>query len=239
MTSESLADLGERIRQLARVPSLLVACDYDGTMAPLVDNPMDARPNRDAVLAVRSLAEHASTHVAVISGRSLRDLATLSRFPEEVRLVGSHGSEFDLGFASQLNDELLSSSGRRLSEILGRLAEDLLTLVLAADATTVAGAFLNDGVTAALNLIPRAVIMPQLQAGDELRALLAQLGAAGLRLLALDGDVGATFAHIGDRVWAHGAGNVTLIGFHQDADSGQPTARLKLLTDGMQSAWPS
>jgi trehalose 6-phosphate phosphatase len=81
MTNDSLADIGERIRHLARVPTLLVACDYDGTMAPLVDDPMDARPNRDAVLAIRSLAEQANTHVAVISGRSLRDLATLSRFP--------------------------------------------------------------------------------------------------------------------------------------------------------------
>ena len=100
MTTDSLAELGDRIRQLARVPSLLVACDYDGTMAPLVDDPMMAVPNRDSVSALRGLAEQANTPVAVISGRSLRDLATLSRFPEEVRLVGSHGSEFDLGFAS-------------------------------------------------------------------------------------------------------------------------------------------
>ncbi len=106
MTSDSLGELGERIRQLARVPTLLVACDYDGTVAPLVDDPMAASPNRDSVAAMRALAELANTHVTVISGRSLRDLATLSRFPEEIRLVGSHGSEFDLGFASQLTPEL-------------------------------------------------------------------------------------------------------------------------------------
>ena len=135
-------------------------------------------------------------------------------------------------------EELLSSSGRRLGEILGRLAEDLLTLVLAGPATAVAGAFLADGVTAALHLIPRAVVMPQLQAGEELRELLSQLGQRRLRLLALDGDVSAVYAHVGDRVWAHGTGGVTLIGFHQDAASDVPTARLKLLTDGMQSEWP-
>lgn len=106
MTSDSLGDLGEKIRHLARVPTLLVASDYDGTIAPLVDDPMTAVANRDAVAAMRSLAELANTHVAAISGRSLRDLATLSRFPEEIRLVGSHGSEFDLGFASQLAPEL-------------------------------------------------------------------------------------------------------------------------------------
>jgi trehalose-phosphatase len=107
MTSDSLGDLGEQIRHLARVPTLLVASDYDGTIAPLVDDPMAAMANRDAVAAMRSLAELANTHVAAISGRSLRDLSTLSRFPEEIRLVGSHGSEFDLGFASQLSPVLV------------------------------------------------------------------------------------------------------------------------------------
>ncbi len=107
MTTDSLGELGERIRQLARVPTLLVACDYDGTMAELVADPMQAFPNRDSVAAIRSLAEQANTHVTVISGRSLRDLATLSRFPEEIRLVGSHGSEFDLGFSADLSNELI------------------------------------------------------------------------------------------------------------------------------------
>ncbi|MGH1487902.1 MAG: trehalose-phosphatase [Acidimicrobiales bacterium] len=106
MTTDNLGELAERIRHLARVPNLLVACDYDGTLAPLVDDPMEARPNRDSVAAMRSLAELANSHVTVISGRSLRDLATLSRLPEEIRLVGSHGSEFDLGFASHLEPEL-------------------------------------------------------------------------------------------------------------------------------------
>ncbi len=107
MTTDSLGELGERIRQLARVPNLLVACDYDGTMAELTDDPMQAFPHRNSVAAVRALAEQANTHVAVISGRSLRDLATLSRFPEEIRLVGSHGSEFDLGFSAELSDDLI------------------------------------------------------------------------------------------------------------------------------------
>lgn len=122
MTSDSLADLGERIRQIARVPSLLVACDYDGTVAPLAEDPMDARANREAVSAMRSLAELANTHVTVISGRSLRDLAALSRFPEEIRLVGSHGGEFDLGFASKLEPEVVELR-QRLTQAVQRLGQ--------------------------------------------------------------------------------------------------------------------
>ncbi len=93
------------IAQIARVPQLLVGCDYDGTLAPLVDDPTTAGPLPEAIAAVRALASLPQTVVAVISGRALRDLATLSRLPSEVHLVGSHGSEFDLGFIHRLDPE--------------------------------------------------------------------------------------------------------------------------------------
>lgn len=57
---------------------------------------------------MRALAELHATDTAVISGRSLRDLAALSRMPDEVHLVGSHGSEFDVGFESDLSHEVRS-----------------------------------------------------------------------------------------------------------------------------------
>lgn len=117
MTSDNLGELAEGIRYLARGPSLLVACDYDGTIAELVDDPMEARPNRDCVAALRQLTNQANTSVAVISGRSLRDLAILSRLPEEIRLVGSHGSEFDISFASQLDDGLVANRRRITDEV--------------------------------------------------------------------------------------------------------------------------
>lgn len=100
-----MTSLDERLGLLAQAPQLLVACDYDGTVAPLVDDPMAAVPNRDTVVALRTLAELPLTHVAVISGRSLRDLAALSRLPTEIHLVGSHGSEWDIGFGRELSDE--------------------------------------------------------------------------------------------------------------------------------------
>ncbi len=117
MATDNLGELAERIRRLARVPNLLVACDYDGTVAPLVNDPSDATPLRDSVAAMRSLAEQPNTYVTVVSGRSLRDLATLSRLPEEIRLVGSHGSEFDLGFASQLDPDLVERRDKITAEV--------------------------------------------------------------------------------------------------------------------------
>ena len=110
-------ELRAALTRIAQVPQLLVGCDYDGTLAPLVDDPTAAGPLPEAVAAVRALASLPQTVVAVISGRALRDLATLSRLPSEVHLVGSHGSEFDLGFIQRLEPELRELHGRLLSEL--------------------------------------------------------------------------------------------------------------------------
>lgn len=99
------AALSEGLLGLARMPMLLVASDYDGTIAPIVNDPSQAKPSREALVALRTLAELPHTVVALISGRSLADLAELSGDPEGVHLVGSHGSEFDLGFADMISPE--------------------------------------------------------------------------------------------------------------------------------------
>ncbi|MEZ5247442.1 MAG: trehalose-phosphatase [Acidimicrobiales bacterium] len=111
-------DLADRLDQLAQTPNLLVACDYDGTIAPIVDDPMKALPLRETSVALRSLANLAQTEVAVISGRSLRDLAALSRLPAEIHLVGSHGTEFDIDFALELDPELRALRNRVADELL-------------------------------------------------------------------------------------------------------------------------
>ncbi|TDQ04653.1 trehalose-phosphatase [Labedaea rhizosphaerae] len=123
MTAEALpADLRRAIVQLARTPRLLVACDYDGTLAPIVEDPDHARPLPESVGALRSLAGLHETTTAVISGRALRDLATLSRLPSEVHLVGSHGSEFDIGFVHAL-DSAARDLHRRLEAELDGLTD--------------------------------------------------------------------------------------------------------------------
>lgn len=116
------AELTEELKKLAHNPQLLVACDYDGTMAPIVDDPMAAYPHRESIVALRALAALPQTHVAVISGRALRDLATLSRLPDEVHLVGSHGGEFDIDFAHNLPDDL-SALRNQITAELTEIAE--------------------------------------------------------------------------------------------------------------------
>src|ERR1700730_6818645 len=110
-------ELRAAVRRIARTPHLLVACDYDGTLAPIVDDPTHAAPLPEALAAIRSLAALPQTTVAVISGRALRDLAALSRLPSEVHLVGSHGSEFDVGFVHAL-DQTARGLHRKLETAL-------------------------------------------------------------------------------------------------------------------------
>lgn len=107
----------DRLEQLARVPVLLVASDYDGTLAPIVADPSRARPLREAVVALRSLAALPNTHVAVVSGRALRDLAAIAGLPDEVHLVGSHGSEFDLDFSASLGPAAVALRDRIVAEL--------------------------------------------------------------------------------------------------------------------------
>ncbi len=113
------SDLRAALTRIAQVPQLFIGCDYDGTLAPLVDDPTKAVPLPEAVVAVRSLALLPQTTVAVVSGRSLRDLATLSRLPNEIHLIGSHGSEFDLGFVQRLSPDLVELHERMVVELTG------------------------------------------------------------------------------------------------------------------------
>ncbi|GHD25220.1 trehalose-phosphatase [Nocardiopsis kunsanensis] len=86
-------DVRRRVSALARTSRLLVACDYDGALAPVGDD--RRRPVPEALRALRELADLPGTVCAVVSARPLSDLAVLSRLPSEVRLVGAHGTEFD------------------------------------------------------------------------------------------------------------------------------------------------
>ncbi|MFB9239510.1 trehalose-phosphatase [Plantactinospora siamensis] len=115
--------LRSALGRIARSPHLLIACDYDGTLAPIVDDPTKAVPLPESVAAVRALAALPQTTVAVVSGRALRDLATLSRLPSEVHLVGSHGSEFDIGFVERLAPELIEVRARLRNELRQLVAD--------------------------------------------------------------------------------------------------------------------
>lgn len=82
--------------RLATTPRLLVALDFDGTLAALRDDPMSARMTDESRAAVDALVSAPATTVAFVSGRSLHDLRIIAEHDDASRvlLAGSHGAEF-------------------------------------------------------------------------------------------------------------------------------------------------
>lgn len=101
---------------LAGAPELLVALDFDGTLAPIVAVPADARALPEALTAVHGLAALPSTTVLLVSGRALADLAAVSGLGPPVRLLGSHGLEPDDGPAP-LDDAQRERLARLLTDV--------------------------------------------------------------------------------------------------------------------------
>jgi trehalose 6-phosphate phosphatase len=119
----SIALLGA-LRELARVPYLLVALDFDGTLAPEVDSPEQARAlpaAKDAVLRLLALPR---TRVALVSGRSLTSLIEVADLPDTTLLVGSHGIELRLDQPAELALNTMElEQVDVLHEVLGEVAD--------------------------------------------------------------------------------------------------------------------
>ncbi|KUI04145.1 HAD family hydrolase [Mycolicibacterium acapulense] len=111
------ADLQRALTSAAAAPRLLITSDFDGTLAPIVSNPGDARPLAEAADALVALADLPDTASALISGRALEVLRELSGMPPAVHLVGSHGAEFNTGFTHEVDDVALQRITSELREI--------------------------------------------------------------------------------------------------------------------------
>lgn len=90
-------ELREAIREIAGTEHLLVAMDFDGTMAPIVGHADDARPLPRSAAALAGLAVLPRTTTALISGRALASLRAVASPPVNTLLIGSHGAEAWLG----------------------------------------------------------------------------------------------------------------------------------------------
>ncbi|GGH34406.1 trehalose-phosphatase [Microbacterium album] len=92
----STTDWTASVEQLARTERLLVALDFDGTLALLQDEPMAVRALPETAAAVARLVELPDTVVAFVSGRQLVDLRVIGEHDDASRvwLAGSHGVEF-------------------------------------------------------------------------------------------------------------------------------------------------
>ena len=90
------AEISAAIGSLVAVPTLLIALDFDGTLSPEVDEPLEARALPEAHEQLIRMLALADTRLALISGRALESLEHVAQLPAGTLLSGSHGSEFRL-----------------------------------------------------------------------------------------------------------------------------------------------
>lgn len=101
---------------------LLVACDYDGTLAPIVDDPAQAVPDNAALETLTRIAALERTHAAIVSGRGLDELERFAGETGAIALIGSHGAESAgrVGLAAGANRERLEEAGARFLDLARR-----------------------------------------------------------------------------------------------------------------------
>lgn len=120
LTEPLVADL----RAFAALPRVLVAMDFDGTLAPLVDEPMEARALPGSEELLNELSGLPDTLVALVSGRALADLIELTRLTGAVVLVGSHGVEHSSGAGAPTRDASEQARFAALDEDLATVLRD-------------------------------------------------------------------------------------------------------------------
>lgn len=121
--ADDTAELIGKLTALAATERLLVALDFDGTLAPEVDDPQRARALPEARAAVLRLLELPNTRVAMISGRAMQSLEHVANVPDSVLLVGSHGVEFRLDSPDTTLD--LDQAELEQVEVLSEVLEDV------------------------------------------------------------------------------------------------------------------
>ncbi|MCT1803656.1 trehalose-phosphatase [Kocuria carniphila] len=97
--------LSDALSRAAGADHLLIALDFDGTLAPFTEDPADSRPLPEAREALDALAGLPRTTVAIISGRPLEFLREVVDPARRMVLSGSHGAEMDLAALPDLPDD--------------------------------------------------------------------------------------------------------------------------------------
>ena len=129
LPSQAIAEVEDRIQSAGLVSLFL---DFDGTLVPILANPMEPQLGPDAVETLKLLSSREFLTTTIISGRAVEDLYGRVRL-ENLIYAGNHGLEIfgrDLRFVEPLAwlrreqlATLCGELGAQLRHIPGVLAE--------------------------------------------------------------------------------------------------------------------
>lgn len=91
VTQPLLDHLPEIAREIDGASHFFLGLDFDGTLAPIVSDPAEARIPDETLRVLETLGSRPATTIAIISGRALEDLR--SRLSFDLILAGNHGLE--------------------------------------------------------------------------------------------------------------------------------------------------
>lgn len=102
---------------------LLVICDYDGTLAPIVPRPEEAWPEPGAQEALLALTTQGRHRAAIVTGRLAGQVQAFLNIPA-LPVIGLHGMEWPGEELADANPEALSLITAQLPAVLGLRLED-------------------------------------------------------------------------------------------------------------------
>lgn len=92
-----------------RAERMLLALDFDGTLAPIVARPDDAALLPEARAALERLVRRADTTIALVSGRALADVRSRAPLPN-AHYAGNHGLEIEGPGVHRIHPEAADSA---------------------------------------------------------------------------------------------------------------------------------
>jgi len=123
----------EKLKEELRRKFILLLLDYDGTLVPIADTPKQAAITKDTKELLRKLSRVRCCAIAIISGRSLRDIKNTVGI-KGIIYAGNHGLEIEgpkIKFESSVSPRIKTvirviakELAKRLSGIRGVLIED-------------------------------------------------------------------------------------------------------------------
>ncbi|HUL33573.1 MAG TPA: trehalose-phosphatase [Candidatus Eisenbacteria bacterium] len=115
-----------RLENLVKTNNLIVLCDYDGTLAPIVAHPALAHMPAQTRAALKTLSRKKDVVTGIVSGRPLREVREFVGL-KDVAYIGSHGYEVWLPGKAPCT-RLTRAQKRRLRALAGELERLLKNL---------------------------------------------------------------------------------------------------------------